>query len=180
MRRALGCLAPLALAATACGGDRGRSPVCGFAQVAGPALIQDRLRNARALLTDAPRGLPGRLPARVVGQQQQDEVQVGYTERSASGQLVLSYQGPGFHVRAVNDTMTYAVLVVDDTSERAMGILVYETRRPPPDYPQLGTLEGTGGATVVPVYGVRVNWAGTSNPRCPLLGPTPAPPDRKP
>ncbi len=180
MRRDLGCLATLALAATACGGDGGRSPVCGFAQVAGPALIQDRLRNARALLTDAPRGLPGRLPARVVGQQLQDEVQVGYTERSASGQLVLSYQGPGFHVRAVNDTMTYGVLVVDDTSERAMGILVYETRRPPPDYPQLGTLEGTGGATVVPVYGVRVNWAGTSNPRCPLLGPTAASPGRKP
>ena len=177
MRHALVSLSSLALVTAACGGDRGRSPVCGFAQVAGPALIQDRLRNSRALLTDAPRGLPGRLPARVVGQQQQDEVQVGYTEQSASGQLVLSYQGPGFQARAANDTMTYAVLVVDDTSERAMGILVYETRRPPPDYPQLGTMEG--GGKMVPVYGVRVNWAGTSNPRCPLLGPTPAA-DRKP
>src|SRR2546422_822930 len=100
MRHALVSLSSLALVTAACGGDRGRSPVCGFAQVAGPALIQDRLRNARALLTDAPRGLPGRLPARVVGQQQQDEVQVGYTEQSASGQLVLSYQGPGFQPRA--------------------------------------------------------------------------------
>src|SRR3989442_8335887 len=177
MRWVFGPLATLPSGATACGGDRGRPPVCGFAQIAGPALIQDRLRTARALLTDAPRGLPGRLPARVVGQLQQDEVQVGYSERSASAQLVLSYQGAGFHARAVNDTMTYAVLVVDDTSERAMGILVYETRRPPPDYPQLGTMEG--GGKMVPAYGVRVNWAGTSNPRCPLLGPTPAA-DRQP
>ena len=176
MRPALLALASLSLAA-ACGGDRGRSPVCGFALVAGPALIQDRLREARALLTGAPRGLPARLPVRVVGQQQQDDVQVRYAERNGSGQLVLSYQGPGFQARYANDSTTYAVLVVDDTSERAMGLLVYETPRPPPAYPQLGTMEGAG--KTVPVYGVRVSWAGTSNPRCPLLGPPPVP-DKKP
>jgi len=175
MRPAHVALATFALAA-ACGGERGRSPVCGFALVAGPALIQDRLRQARALLTGAPRGLPARLPVRVVGQQQQDDVQVRYAERNGSGQLVLTYQGPGFQARYATDSTTYAVLVVDDTSERAMGLIVYETPRPPPDYPQLGTMEG--GGKLVPVYGVRVSWAGTSNPRCPLLGPPPAPVQR--
>jgi hypothetical protein len=168
MRRALACLATLAASSVlACGGDRGRSPLCGLAQAVGPSIIQDRLR-AHAFLTDAPRGLPGLLPVRIVGDSQQSDVQVGYSDRSAGGQLVLSYRGPDFPARYVNDTMSYGILVVDDTSERAMGIIVYQTRRPPADYPRVGTMEGAG--ALIPVYGVRVNWAGTSNPRCPLLG----------
>jgi hypothetical protein len=50
-------------------------------------------------------------------------------------------------------------------------VLIYESTIPR-NYPQLGTV--TGADHGVPLFGVRVNWAGVSNPRCPLLG-TPAP-----
>jgi len=41
-----------------------------MAQLIGPSLIQDRLRHLPFVLTDAPRGLPGTLPVRVVGMTQ--------------------------------------------------------------------------------------------------------------
>jgi len=50
-----------------CSGDRSRSPTCGMAQLIGPSLIQDRLRQLPFVLTVAPRGLPATLPVRVVG-----------------------------------------------------------------------------------------------------------------
>jgi hypothetical protein len=157
------------LALAACGGERRHSMVCGLSQLAGPMLIQQRLMNPRYVLTDPPRGLPNALPGRVAQQQQKDgRVSVGYTDQRAAGQLVLSYQGGDFPTASVNDTMSYAVLVVDDTSQRAMGLIIYETRRPPPEYPRIGIMEG--GSVTVPVYGVRVEWSGVSDPRCPLLG----------
>ena len=160
-------LAALAALTLACG-DRSHSMVCGLSQLAGPMLIQQRLMNPRYVLTEPPRGLPTFLPGRVAQQQQANSrVQVGYTDQRAAGQLVLSYQGGDFPVPSVSDTMTYAVLVVDDTSQRAMGILIYETRRPPPEYPRVGIMEG--GSVTVPVYGVRVEWSGVSDPRCPLF-----------
>src|SRR5512146_3490091 len=55
-------------ALTACTVDRSRSPVCGMALLVGPNLILQQLSDARALLTDAPRGLPGTLPVRITGQ----------------------------------------------------------------------------------------------------------------
>jgi hypothetical protein len=168
------CRAPAllgALAAAACGGDRTRSPTCGLAQVAGPALIQQQLTVVPAVLTEAPRGLPASLPARVVGAPQ-GTVQVAY----GKGGLALSYAGPAFPASSVSDSSAYALLVVDDSTQRAQGVLIYESRRPPPTYPQIGTL-AAGERTSVPVYGVRVSWASVSNPRCPLLGP--APPGRE-
>jgi len=162
-----------ALAFAACGGDRSRTMVCGLSQLAGPMLIQQRLMNPRYVLTEPPRGLPPALPARVAQQQQQDgRVSIGYTDQRAVGQLVLSYEGADFPTASVNDTMSYAVLVVDDTSQRAMGLLVYETRRPPPEYPRVGIMEGGPASrrVSIPVYGVRVEWTGVSNSRCPLLG----------
>src|SRR2546422_9273618 len=57
-----------------CGGDRSRSPTCGMAQLIGPSLFQDRLRRLPFVLTEAPRGLPGTLPVRVVGTPQQSTV----------------------------------------------------------------------------------------------------------
>src|SRR6266542_2619062 len=84
-----------------CGGDRSRSPTCGLAQVAGPALIQQQLTK---------------LPF----------------------------------------------------------VLIYESQRPPPTYPQLG--EVGGGDRSIPLYGVRVDWPSVSNPRCPLLGTPVEPP----
>src|SRR3989454_3997385 len=115
-----------------CGGDRSRSPTCGMAQLIGPSLIQDRLRRLPFVLTEAPRGLPGTLPVRVVGTPQQSTVLVTYTK----GALTMEYQGAGFPASSVSDTTTYAVLVVDDSTQRAQGVLIYESHRPPEGYPR--------------------------------------------
>jgi len=153
-----------------CSGDRSRSPTCGMAQLIGPSLIQDRLRHLPFVLTDAPRGLPGTLPVRVVGTPQQSTVLVTYSK----GALTMEYQGAGFPTASVSDTTAYAVLAVDDSTQRAQGVLIYESHRPPEGYPSIGSL--TGQDRTMPVYGVRVDWAGVSNPKCPLLGAPTGPP----
>ena len=150
-----------------CAGDRTRSPTCGMAQLIGPSLIQDRLRHLPFVLTDAPRGLPGTLPVRVVGTPQQRTALVTYTK----GALTMEYQGGGFPAASVSDTTAYAVLVVDDSTQRAQGVLIYESRRPPEGYPSIGAL--TSQDLTMPLYGVRVDWLGVSNPKCPLLGAPP-------
>ena len=161
----LSCLTPF----LSCGGDRSRSsPTCGMAQLIGPSLIQDRLRQLPFVLTDAPRGLPGTLPVRVVGTRQQSTALVSYTKAT----LTMEYQGAGFPAGSVSDSTAYAVLVVDDSTQRAQGVLIYESRRPPLGYPSIGTL--TGESLTIPLYGVRVDWAGVSNQKCPLLGSPPA------
>jgi len=156
----------LAVLLAACAGDAARSPACGLALIAGPTLIQQQLLNARALITQAPRGLPGTLPAMVI-QQKQAEVLVGY---DAEARIVLGYQGSGFPTRG-----GYGLLVVDDTSQRAMGVLIFESEEPN-RHPRLGTVTGGGGAVALNLYGVRVDWASVSNPRCPLLGTPPLQP----
>jgi hypothetical protein len=170
---ALACLGAVAVWGAGCSGDRSRSPTCGLAQLAGPALIQQQLTIVPYVLTDAPRGLPTALPARVVGNAQQGEVLITYSRQ----RLAMTYQGPNFPP-FVTDTTVYALLVVDDTTQRAQGVLIYESQRPPSTYPQVGTVTASGGAgaggagteQTVPLYGVRVDWASVSNPRCPLLG----------
>jgi hypothetical protein len=151
-------LVALIIAVAACGGDASRSPACGLAIIAAPTLIQQQLLNARAVITDAPRGLPDSLPAMVI-QQKPAWVRVGY---DAERRIVMGYEGPGFPARG-----GYGLLVVDDTSHRAMGVLIYESEEPK-QHPRLGTI--TGGAAALTLYGVRVDWASVSNPRCPLLG----------
>ena len=153
-------LAPLALIA-ACGTGRSGSPLCGMAQVVGPTVIQEQLQDARMILTDVPRGLPSSLPAKVATKQQQGSVLVGYDQ---SRNLVLGYQGTGFPLAGAGG---YALLVMDDTSSRVEGVIIYESPAPK-DYPKLGTV--SSGDANVPLYGVRVDWTGVSNPKCPLLG----------
>jgi len=149
----------------ACGGDASRSPACGLALIAGPTLIREHLLNARAVITDAPRGLPDSLPAMVI-QQTRGWVRVGYDAEGKT--LVMGYEGPGFPTRG-----GYGLLVVDDTSHRAMGVLIYESEEPK-QHPRLGTIIGGGAA--LNLYGVRVDWSSVSNPTCPLLGgPAPQP-----
>jgi hypothetical protein len=46
-------------------------------------------------------------------------------------------------------------------------VLVYESQVPR-NYPELGTV--TGAERSIPLFGVRVNWPGVNDPRCPLLG----------
>jgi len=153
-----------------CSPDRSRSPTCGMAQLIGPSLIQDRLRQLPFVLTDAPRGLPGTLPVRVIGTRQQSTVLVSYLK----GALTMEYQGAGFPAGSVSDTTAYALLVVDDSTQRAQGVLIYESRRPPEGYPSIGAL--TGEDRTIPLYGVRVDWGNVSNPKCPLLGAPAGPP----
>jgi hypothetical protein len=167
----------LALASlTACGGPRSGSPVCGFALIAGPTLILQRLGDTRALLLDAPRGLPDRLPLRIVGHADQASMLVGYQ----GGQLVLRTDGaplPAVTTDSIGrDTTVYAVLVADDSSNRVEGALVYESRRPPASFPRIGSL--SDGSWTVPVFGVKLDWAAMNNPACPLLGAPPIPPKK--
>jgi len=162
----------LATLLAACpGGDRTRTPTCGMALLIAPSLIQEQLRRLPFVLTETPRGLPASLPVRVAGTNQQSTVQVTYSK----GALTMDYQGPGFPATSVSDTTVYALLVVDDSTQRAQGVLVYESRRPPPEYPSIGQL--VAGDRSIPLYGVRVEWVNVSNPRCPLFGaPSPASP----
>ena len=154
----------LATSLVACSGrDRTHSPTCGMAQLIGPSLIQDQLRLQPFILTEPPRGLPGSLPARVAGNAQQSTVAITYS----GPRLAMAYQGPNFPPYP-SDSMVYALLVVDDSSQRAQGVLLYEGVRPPKSYPQLGTV--SGGDKTIPLYGVRVDWRGVSNAHCPLLG----------
>lgn len=161
-RVTLFCLTPLVVS---CGGDRSGSPTCGIAALAGPMLIQERLKQAPFVLTDAPRGLATSLPARVAGSGQQGQVAVSYRRH----QLSMTYQGPNFPALPT-DTTVYALLVVDDSTQRAEGVLIYEGARPPATYPSLGVVTAAGTDQSIPLYGVRVDWSSMSNPRCPLLG----------
>ena len=156
--------------AVACGGDRTRSPTCGMALLISPSLIQEQLRHLPFVLTEPPRGLPASLPVRVAGTTAQSTVQVTYTK----GALTMDYQGSGFPATSVSDSTVYALLVVDDSTQRAQGVLIYESQRPPPGYPSIGQL--VAGDRTIPLFGVRVQWANVSNPRCPLFGAPPASP----
>lgn len=152
------------LVVTACGRGSGGSPTCGIAAIAGPALITSQLSNARDVLTDPPRGVPDSLPALVIQLKSRDTgpLIVGH---DASGKISMQYRGEGFPQRG------YGLLVVDDTSQRVMGVLILDQEEPQRP-PVIGTV--IGGSTVLNLYGVRVDWASVSNPRCPLFGP-PAP-----
>jgi hypothetical protein len=151
----------LLLGAAACGRGSG-SPTCGIALLAGPALITSQLTNARAVLTDPPRGLPDSLPAFVIQQQRNDRGAV-IVSRDAEGKISMQFRGPNFPARG------YGLLVVDDTSHRAMGVLTLDQEEPS-GHPAIGTI--VGGSTALNLYGVRVDWASVNNPRCPLFGGT--------
>jgi hypothetical protein len=73
----------------------------------------------------------------------------------------MQYRGQGFPARG------YGLLVVDDTSQRAMGVLILDQEEPQRP-PAIGTV--IGGSTALNLYGVHVDWASVSNPRCPLFG----------
>lgn len=150
----------------ACSGASRGSPTCGIAAIAGPALITSQLANARAVVTDPPRGLPDSLPT-LIFQPKSRDTGVVIVSRDAAGRVTMLYRGAGFPTRG------YALLVVDDTSQRAMGVLIVDQEEPT-RHPAIGTI--IGGSTALNLYGVRVDWASVSNPRCPLFGGPPATP----
>ena len=146
-------------AATACNRGTGGSPTCGIALIASPGLIAAQLQNARAVITDPPRGLPDSLPTLVI--QQKNDRGAVIVSRDAEGRVSMQFRGPAFPQRG------YGLLVVDDTSQRAMGVLVLD-QEDPKDHPAIGTV--IGGSTALNLYGVRVDWASVNNSRCPLFG----------
>ena len=148
----------LVLLVAACGRSGG-SPTCGIAALAGPTLIVQQLTNARAVLTDPPRGVPDSLPALVILLKSRDYGAV-LAGRDAEGKVSMQYRGAGFPARG------YGLLVVDDTSGRAMGVMVLD-QEDPQGHPTIGTI--IGGSVALNLYGVRVDWASVNNPRCSLF-----------
>ena len=149
----------LLLVAAACTRGNSGSPTCGIALLAGPGLITSQLSNARAVLTDPPRGIPDSLPALVI--QQKNDRGAVIVGRDAEGKISIQFRGPSFPSRG------YGLLVVDDTSQRAMGVIILDQEEPL-NHPAIGTI--IGGGTTLNLYGVRVDWASVNNPRCPLFG----------
>jgi len=149
----------LLLLATGCGRGTGGSPTCGIALLAGPGLITSQLSNARDVLTDPPRGIPDSLPALVI--QKSNDRGAVIVGRDAEGKVSMQFRGPAFPAQG------YGLLVVDDTSQRAMGVLILDQEEPK-RHPAIGTV--VGGSTALNLYGVLVDWASVSNPRCPLFG----------
>src|SRR5436190_4703646 len=146
-------------AGAACNRGTGGSPPCGIALLAGPSMITSQLSNARAVVTDPPRGLPDSLPVLVI--QQKNDRGAVIVGRDAEGKVSMQFRGPAFPQRG------YGLLVVDDTSQRAMGVLVLDQELPA-GHPAIGTVIGS--SIALPLYGVRVDWASVNNPRCPLFG----------
>jgi hypothetical protein len=172
--RQLPLVGVLALALAACTVDRSRSPVCGMAMLVGPNLILQQLGDARALLTEAPRGLPATVPVRVTGGQA-DTAHARVT--GDRDRFALELDRPLIPEISVDstgrDSSVFSVLLVDDSTAIVHGALIFEGRRPPSAYARLGALVDYRRA--VPLYGLRVNWASVSNPRCPLLGDSASP-----
>jgi hypothetical protein len=159
MNRAAVFFLTLVAGVAGCNRGTGGSPTCGIALLAGPSLITSQLANARAVLTDPPRGLPDSLPTLVI--QQKNDRGAVIVSRDAEGRVSMQFRGPSFPQRG------YGLLVVDDTSQRAMGVLVLDQEEPA-GHPSIGTV--IGGSAALNLFGVRVDWASVNNPRCPLFG----------
>src|SRR3989442_9308912 len=88
------------LTAAACSRGSGGSPTCGLAMLAGPSLIASQLANARAVLTDPPRGIPDSLPARVIEQKAgSGGDRAGIVGGETPGHNLLQLPGPRFPAR---------------------------------------------------------------------------------
>src|SRR5262245_65543573 len=96
---------PMLLLLAACNRGTSGSPTCGIALLAGPGLITSQLSNARAVVTDPPRGLPDSLPAFVI--QQKNDRGAVIVGRDAAGKISMQFRGPAFPQRG------YGLLVVD-------------------------------------------------------------------
>jgi len=155
MRRVLLLLPLLSLACSS--GNRENTASCGFAAMAGAAMVLEQLRGGARFVDAPPEGLRGTVPARVVGY----GTTAALVADSPDGPLV-AYEGPGFP-----SLPGWGLALVEDSLDTFKGVLIYETE-PPTGYPILGGV--VGGSYTVPLYGARVNWGGVSSPRCPLFG----------
>ena len=154
MRRLLALL----LLPLACQPSSENSAACGFASIAGASMTLQYLQNRHAWLTTPPPDLKATIPARVVG----FGTSRALVTQGRSG-LVMGFEGKGFP-----RTPGFGLLLVDDSSEASRGVLIYD-KEEQEGVPKLGTISGT--TSTIPLYGLRVSWAGVSDPRCPLFAP---------
>ena len=150
-------LVSLVVLLAACESNPQNSAVCGIANIAGATMALQYLPNEQARLTAPPGGLPSVLPARVVGY---GTARVLITD-SPTG-LVMGFEGIGFPA-----TPGFGVLLVDDSSETAHGVLIYD-KEEQGSMPKIGTISGS--SATIPLYGLRVSWPSVSDSRCPLFG----------
>jgi hypothetical protein len=152
-------LAALFLLTAACDRPAGGVPAtCGMAALAGATNLLEQFTVPNQTLAAPPPSLPERTVARVVADGAFPAV-VGRTDST----LVVGIEGnppptarPGF-----------GVLVVD-TEERMIGVMVYEGD-PIPGAPRLGEVSVAGGS--IPLIGVQVDPAKIMDPSCPSLFP---------
>lgn len=149
-------LATVAVLATACGSNPENSASCGFAAIAGASMTAQQLRNRHAWLNQPPSDLKAIIAARVVG----FGTARALVARGPDG-LVLGFEGQGFPTRP-----GFGVLLVDDSSEATKGLLIFD-KEEQDGIPKLGTISGS--TSTIPIYGLRVNWSGVSDPRCPMF-----------
>jgi hypothetical protein len=147
-----------ALVFAACGGNPENSAACGFSFVAGASMIIQQANSPNAFLTAPPRGLSGTVPARVVGHGSAKAI-VGTTPQG----VMLGYEGDGFPTQP-----GYGLVLVDDSSDLARGVLIYEPT-PPMGFPTIGQING--GQATLPLYATRVHWGAISDPKCPMFQP---------
>ena len=156
--RTLVLAASSALALAACGGSPENSAACGISFMTGSSLIIQQANSPAAFLTAPPRGLSGTVPARVVGHGSARAL-VGTGPQG----VILGYEGDGVPAQP-----GFGLVLVDDSSELARGVLIYESN-PPVGYPSIGQING--GQTTLQLYATRVHWGAVSDPKCPLFAP---------
>ncbi|MSR06622.1 MAG: hypothetical protein EXR93_06095 [Gemmatimonadetes bacterium] len=144
------------LLATGCGSNPENSASCGFASIAGASMTAQQLRNRHAWLNVPPSDLKSVVAARVVGFGTARALVAHGTDG-----LVLGYEGQGFPTRP-----GFGILLVDDSSEVTKGLLIFD-KEEQDGIPKLGTISGS--TSTIPIYGLRVNWSGVSDPRCPMF-----------
>jgi hypothetical protein len=137
-------------------GNPENSPICGFTNMAGAAMVLEELRAGTKTLSEVPSDLDGTVPARVAGYG---------TARALVGRgpdgLVLGYEGEGFP-----KIPGFGLILVEDSLDTFKGVLIYDIE-PPKERPQLGTISTATGS--IPLYGVRVTWGRVSTDQCPLF-----------
>ncbi len=154
-------LLPLLLLTTACAPpNRGEnSAICGITMLASATRIIEQVTLPHMALTEPPDELKsGVVPARVVG----FGTSPASTGQGDDGRISVAFQGEGFPTEP-----GFGVALIDDSSEVFRGILIWDKEPPPRDYPSIGTISDPN--IVMPLIGVRLNWASVNSDRCPIF-----------
>lgn len=139
-------------------GNPENSPVCALQHLAAANAVVSELRAGTKALYSAPDEVTGTVPTRVTGYGTGRSV----VERTPDG-LILSFDGEGFP-----QSPGFGLVLVEDSLDTFKGVLIMDIE-PPIEYPRLGWV--SHGTKSIPLYGLRVTWAGVSSDMCPLFAP---------